>query len=708
MSAELALTKDAFVQIAKLESRVQKKVFDLVDKFRENPKSSALHYEPISDFKDDRARSVRVDQGYRAIIVSPRTGNRHLLVWVDNHDDAYRWARNKTFDVHPVTGSLQIVDATAAAAAVGTASGPPSTVARATFEGLFGHLADAELIDLGVPEPLIPSVRRVGDEKSLQRLAPHLPDEAAQALEWVGLLGGTVGDAKEFVLARPPPVSTEDFGPATETPEAQQRFVTIASGGDLQKMLQGPLALWRVFLHPDQRRLVDGSFNGSMRVLGGAGTGKTVVAMHRARHLADKVFTKPDEHILFTTFSKSLAQDVKLNLKTLYGGDVPARIEVTNLHSWAARFLKREGVEVGIVSDSEARSAWDDVVNRNGTDRFTKAFVVAEWNEVVQAQGIRSNEAYLRATRRGRGGPRLVKKDREFLWTLFESYRAVLDERHKVEFIDTIRLANERLKSRPGRLPYAAVVVDEAQDFGREDLKLIRALVPPGPNDLFFVGDAHQRIFALPVTMKDCGIEIRGRSRKLRVNYRTTHEIRRWATAVLEGVAVDDLDGNRDEMKGYTSVLNGPEPEVAWASSQKEEVAGLVRRVQELAAHDKGGGEGICIIASLGRLLDDVYAPALQDAGISTVRIDNSDELRAGPGVRLCTMHRAKGLEFQHVFVAGLGDDRFPRPTEEGLDDDPVATAHHDARQRSLLFVAATRARETLTISGWGTKRMPQ
>ena len=703
LEVELAVTKDAFVQLSKLELKVQRKVFELVDKFQHNPTSPGLNYEKLPGFADDRVRSLRVDQGWRAILVSPKRGNRHLLVWVDKHDEAYNWARHKRFDVHPRTGVLQIVDAEAAAAAVEQASSSSTTSNTGGNLALYAQWGDDDLMLLGVPAPLIPSVRTIMDVAGLHQLQPHLPEEVGFGLELLAD-GASLDAAREFS----PPAKTpdlEDFGPAIDNDVAGQRFVTLTRTGELASMLDGPLALWRIFLEPGQRQSVKKNFNGPAKILGGAGTGKTVVAMHRAKHLIESVFPAADDRILFTTFSKALAIDVGANVSTLFLSEVPKRLEITHLHSWAARYLRSQGVDLHPASDAEQRQLWKTVLDTEGLGRFTQAFIVAEWNEVVQPQALRTRDAYLRASRRGRGGPRLNKADREALWTRFERYRAALDDKRLVEYVDVVRLARERLDllAEEGTpRPYRAVIVDETQDLGPEELRLVRALAPAGPNDLYLVGDAHQRLYAAPVSMSSCGVDVRGRSRKLKINYRTTHEIRQWAVAMLKGIPVDDLDGDVDDLRGYISRLSGPAPEVLWAKSASDEQAQVVGLVKDRMS--KGApAEGLCVIAPRNETLD-TYEAALTAAGVASVRVTGDGVPQDKGKVRLCTMHRAKGLEFLHVCVAGLGDDRFPRPIDAGLSDDPVAIAREQQVQRSLIFVAATRARETLTVSGWGVR----
>jgi hypothetical protein len=694
-TAELAVSKDLLRQLAQLPPKVLKKVFELVDGFEHDSKSAARHLEPIHQFRDKRARTARVGDDYRAIIVAPEQGNRYLLVYVDHHDEAMRWARNKVFNIHPVTGSLQVFDVEAATAAV------PAPSAKASAKEAFGQFADDQLVQLGVPEPLLPSVRRVRDDAGLMRLAPHLPEEASEALTWL-LAGDSFDEVKAVVSAsKKHKVDTADFGTALNDLNTQRRFVRIRSALELEEMFSRDVDEWRIFLHPDQRRIVTHDFaGGAARVLGGPGTGKTVVAMHRAKFLVDNFFKDTDDRVLFTTFSKSLAQDIKRNLRKLCGGADHPRIEVTHLHSWSARWLREQGIGVRIANEEDRRQAWSDATGITGLGRFTLAFVKAEWDRVVQAQNVTDEVGYLRVSRKGCGGGLLKKTDRQFLWSVFSAYREQLQQKGSQEFVDVVRMARQKLET-SGAPPYRAVVVDETQDFGPEELKLLRALAPSGPNDLFLVGDSYQRIYAVPVRLSACGIDIVGRGKRLRVNYRTTHEIREYALQLFGSGQRDDLDGGLDSLRGYTSVLSGPDPQEEWFADEAAERKAMVAHVRRLSERAKPESLGV-----LAPTRAEVRAcvDTLRKAGVAALALDEKEELPDDPGVRVCTMHRAKGLEFHHVVVCGLGDDRFPRSIRPELADDDLAVEEQLAREKSLLLVACTRARETLLLSGWGKR----
>jgi superfamily I DNA/RNA helicase len=239
--------------------------------------------------------------------------------------------------------------------------------------------------------------------------------------------------------------------------------------------------------------------------------------------------------------------------------------------------------------------------------------------------------------------------------------------------------------------------VDESQDFHAEEWRLLRAMIPPGSNDLFLVGDAHQRIYGQKVALKACGINVQGRASRLRINYRTTEENRAWAMAMLEGVEIDDLDGEREDETGYKSLLTGPKPEVHHFETRPAELEYVGQRIKELVGSHPP--EHVCIVARSNKLLKDDYQPMLNSLSIPSTLLD---QRREGAGVRLATMHRVKGLEFPVVMLAGI-NARYMPLQRNPKDDDPIAASDHEARERSLLFVAATRARDLLIVTNWGT-----
>ncbi|GAB6905090.1 UvrD/REP helicase [Desulfosarcina cetonica] len=695
---KVAIASDFFTSFSKVPRKQQAKVLDFINKFRSDPMLPGINYERIVCAKDPNMRSVRIDQSYRGIVLKPESGNVYVLLWVDHHDEAYRWAENKTYQIHPETGSLQVIDV--------EAGDPSQVIAESQSDdgekGLFDDVRDRHLLKLGVPEQQLQVVRGVRDESDLDRLAGQIPQEAYESLFFIAS-GYSLEDVFQEIEASEAkkPVDTEDFGAALENPDSRRRFYVVEDDLELAAMLNAPLEKWRVFLHPSQQKLVERSWNGPVRVLGGAGTGKTVAAIHRAKWLAQHLFNDENDRILFTTFTRNLAADIQDNLSKICSKDVLRRIEVANLDRWVATFLRRNGYEYEIDYGNRTDQLWKQAVDMapDGLN-LEPSFYREEWERVVQPQAISSANEYMQASRIGRG-IRLNRKARKSVWSVFEEYWALLNENGLREPADAMQDARLLLANKNEDLPYRAIVVDEAQDMGIQAFSLIRQMVPEGKNDLFIVGDAHQRIYRHKVVLGQCGINIVGRSRKLKINYRTTDETRAWAISLLKGLSIDDLDGGTDDQKGYKSLLHGVYPEVKIFSGFKEEVDFIADYLNTIKT-DTGVLNGICLVARTNNLLMQ-YQNSLKEKDIDVYMVKRSEaEDRQAPGVRLGTMHRVKGLEFDHVIIAGVNDGIIPLESIGARSSDPTVKVDSEISERALLYVSATRAKKAVVVTAFG------
>jgi hypothetical protein len=699
---QIALSKEFLEAYSRLPARVQKKTREFTEKLRRDPTARGLNLERIVEAVDDKLRSVRIDQEYRAVVVQPPKGDVYLCVWVDHHDEAYRWARNKRFEVNPTLGSFQLFEVTEPAA---PAEVPPGGARKkresAAPAGLFDSSDDEDLLLAGIPAPLLAAVRAVASDADLDKLAPHLPADGAEMLYLLAAgysFTEAIEEAERSRSAKPK-VDVQDFSAALAHPQSQQTFKVVETERELVEMLDAPLEQWRIFLHPSQRKLVEMHANGPVRVLGGAGTGKTVVLMHRAKHLATRVFAGPDDRILVTTYSKNLALDLRMNLKNLCG-DAYERLEVANIHSWAVELMRKHGHAFRPILDTESQRLMTAAVDETAGAELPVGFYLDEWKHVVQPQEVTDRDAYLTARRVGRG-TRLSRQQRAEVWRVFVRYRERLAEEGVVEWADIIRETRLFIEKQRIQLPYRAVVADEVQDFTPGDLRLLRVIAPQGPDTLFLVGDGHQRIYVQPTRLGACGIDIRGRARRLKLNYRTTEEIRNRAVAILEGCELDDLDGGRDNLKGYFSLRHGSKPVVQMFPKETQEAEAVARQVKEWLRDTPA--EAICLAARTRALVRDRYQTILQAAGIATVIVEKDPESEAKrPGVRLATMHRMKGLEFRRVLLAGVQEGTVPLTVAEAGDD--AAASDFELRERCLLYVAATRARDELVVTGYGRR----
>lgn len=695
--------------LRKLPDRVALKFMDMMTRYMSDPSANGLNLETVEGAKDHSIKSLRVDQGYRAIAFE--VGRDIMFVHVNEHDKAYRWAAGRRVKLDPETNRVRIIEEVEVV---------PELVAAVAATRLFEGVPNARLRTLGVPEeelaavylvPTIDDLEAAEDRfdpltyQILYAVAAGYEDEEIRSLTGIG--GDTEAEAQ---------VSATEltFGQMIETEQSRQTIFIPDSEAELRRVFEEGLEGWRIFLHPEQRKIAYRDYNGPTLVRGGAGTGKTVVAMHRAKHLADQIEKIPDragQRVLLTTFTTSLAHDIEANLRTLCPAHLdarPPRIEVINLDRWVSQFLKRKSFAREVAFFGEARDRLDQIWREVFDDHelpegLSEAFVRAEWSQIIQAKGLVDQKAYLKASRAGRGTP-LDRKKRAALWDIFADYRARLISERLAEPDDAYREATEILSAEAPNLPYSAVIVDEAQDMGEQAFRLIRAIVPENlsgdKNSLFIVGDAHQRIYGRRAAMSACGINVRGRSKRLRLNYRTTQEIRAWAVSILEGVNVDDLDEGTDSLRGYISLMRGVAPELVGCRSEAEELDGLVAWVRSLPTDQIRLAEIGVLCAR--RVDTDRVQGALRAAGIETVILQSGADDRSIPGVRITTMHRAKGLEFFAVAIPFMADAAFPPSVALKSAVDAADRADIVDQYRSLLHVAATRAKKALRVSWSG------
>lgn len=691
LTPKIAMSDDFLKSFAAVPRDQQQAVLTFVAKFRQNPTATGINYERIHDAGDPNMRSVRVNDNIRGIVLKPDVGNVYCLLWVDRHDDAYQWARRHRVAIHPDVGSIQIY----AVEVAGPSAAPTVPAAVAAASGLFADLKDREIRRLGVPDEMLSAVRLITSDQELEDLEKQLPDEAFEALFMFA-----AGESYEKIVAdqtAPETVDPVDFVAALERDATKRHFVVLTDDSDLEALLAAPLERWRVFLHPSQRKLVERDWAGPAKVTGGAGTGKTVVAMHRAARLARQFSALPGKPVVFTTFTKTLADDIQQHLELLCTPQELEKILVVNLDQWASTVLRRFGYKPELLYDESARrNYWQAaMVAMPASADLSQHFMRAEYERVVLPQGCETVEDYMRASRVGRGG-QLGRAIRKSIWPVFAEYRALLHAANLREPEEAFRDARRLLATQATELGIRAMVIDEAQDISPAAFELIRGAVPPAANDLFIVGDAHQRIYRHKVVLSRVGIEVRGRSRSLKVNYRTTDEIRSWACAQLEGCSIDDLDGNLETLRGYRSLTHGDKPDTIESKSHQEDLNHIMS-ILKLLSSDSIEPRQVCIAARTNDDVD-VITEGLKRAGMPTLRLERatSDDPTV-PGVRIATMHRIKGLEFEVVIIAAYKGsakyaEMFARDEDAGVSDET------EMAERSLLHVAATRAKRHLFV----------
>ena len=656
--------------LSRLNGDEQKAVKTTAFDLQLNPAHPSLQFHRLDKPRDPRFWSIRVSLDVRMIV--HRTENSLLLCYVGHHDQAYSWAERRKLETHPKTGAAQLVEIRETVQEIVI---PKYVEVTQKKPALFAHTSDSELLGYGVPPEWLADVR-AADEDSLLLVADHLPAEAAEAL--LDLATGTKPQTP--VQA---PVGIDPF----THPDAQRRFRTLNNPEELKQALEAPWEKWVIFLHPAQRKFVERDFSGPARVSGSAGTGKTIVALHRAAFLANKGAGQP---VLLTTFSPALANALRGKLHLL---DSTGRVQVEPLESLARRFYEQRFGPPRLASGEEISSLLRESASNIDLGRMKPSLVRGEWEQVVDPRQLGTWEEYRDVSRLGRK-TRLPEKSRAVLWAVFEKVRSALESRGLLTLAGLYYRTAQAI-AESGEQPFSAIVVDEAQDVSIPQLRLLAALGGNRRNSLFFAGDLGQRIFQQPFSWKELGVEIRGRSATLKINYRTSHQIRRQADRLL-GPEVSDVDGNVEDRKGTISVFNGAPPVVEIAKTADAESASVETWLKSRIA-DGLRPEEIAIFVRSEKELPRAQKP-LQAVKLNAKLLDEDMQSEAGR-VSVGTMHAAKGLEFRAVAAVACDGDVIPsRERIESLTDDADLEEVYNT-ERHLLYVACTRARDYLLVT---------
>ena len=643
-----------------------------------NPASPGLSFHKLDRAKDKNFWSVQVNADIRLIV--HKTEGSLMLCYVNHHDKAYDWAERRRLETHPTTGAAQLVEIRETVKEVVVPVYVQQELPAPPKPRLFADKPDEELLGYGVPAEWLNDVRQA-NEDSLLLLADRLPGEAAEAL-----LELATGGKPRVVQSATPVTNPFDH------PDAQRRFRVMTNVEELQRALDFPWEKWTVFLHPEQRQWVERDYTGPARVSGSAGTGKTIVALHRAVHLAR---TCPDARVLLTTFSDTLASALHTKLKRLVGSEprLAERIDVHSLSALGLRLYKSHCGPANLASREVMRELLGEASKAVGGHKFSLQFLLTEWEQVVDAWQLETWESYRDVARLGRK-TRLPEAQRAVLWSIFERVRGELKERGLVTQAAVFTALASAL-ARSKNLPFDFAVVDEAQDISVSQLRFLAALGGDRPNALFFAGDLGQRIFQQPFSWRSLGVDIRGRSRNLRVNYRTSHQIRLQADRLL-GPEATDVDGNSEDRSDTVSVFNGPLPVIRVLKTKNEEIKSVGTW---LADQSKAGvllHEFGVFVRSAGQL--DRAQAAVKESGLPFKILDEHVETTSGH-VSISTMHLAKGLEFRAVAVMACDDEIIPLQERiETVGDDADLQEVYDT-ERHLLYVACTRARDHLLVT---------
>lgn len=651
-----------------------------VYEFQVNPASPGLKFHRVEGARDPGFWSARVNSDLRLII--HRAGESNVVCYVGHHDDAYRWAERRKIEVHPQTGAAQLVVFDERVEEVVKRVVRTVQEAPPAFAG-----ADAGYLrSLGVPAELVQRVMQVRRDQ-LEMLIDVLPEEAMERL-------------LDLADGRPVSVPIPTGGPDPfRHPDAARRFRVVDSADEVRQALEAGWHKWIVFLHPDQRALASKSWSGPLKVGGAAGTGKTVVALHRARYLLS---ADSEAQVLLTTYSRTLAARLEQHARLLIpeGSSDDRRLSVVNIHRLARDlWTELRGTSPRIADDRAVQAAVERAIGTSAVCGFTPAFVRSEWAAVIDPLDLRSRDGWLSAPRAGRGTA-LTRKQREALWPVLDGIRHSLATAGLLTWDQLFNGVADLVAQHPGTR-YDHVVADEVQDFGFSGLRLLRALVTPGRDDLFLAGDDGQTIFRGRSALAQAGIDIRGRSPRLKVNYRTTGQIQRYADRILAPTLVT-AEGE-PQGRATVAILAGPQPDLRGCIDEAGEVQALEAWARGLVMEGFRHRD-IAFFARTEAVLDRARK-ALTAAGLAWAELRDEEALDE-ERVSLGTMHRAKGLEFRAVAVVGCEEAFLPLPAALKDATDALEREETVDRERRLYYVACTRARERLFVT-WTGKRSP-
>lgn len=723
--AELIMSKQ-YAKDLELDGSIQGQAFSFLTKLMKDHRTPGLHIEPIKGSVDPRVRTGRVTQNYRAVMFLLDEENEEptfLLAGIKKHDVANKLAERIILRYQ---GKKKTPVVTVLPETRQPTPNPITPTGSGGWASPFASLNRDDVIEgLNLDPQVFDALRSASSEDAM--LAVLLEQNGFQQEALFALADGAtltdVIDSLDLAPSADDVIASEGVR-AFDQPAAQMDFVRVTNDDELAEVLGGSFASWRIFLHPDQRRYAyKDSFAGPFRLSGGAGTGKTVVALHRARHLAK---LNPDARIILTTYTTTLAESLLRSFEEL-DPDIPLApglgdrgVLIVGIDKLAQAALRKaghdamataaphlaqvDGARIQALPDDADRQTWQRAIHDAGaglpTHLKSDAFMSSEYRAVILAAGITTRDQYLTVPRQGRV-TRLNRAERSAVWAAVENYREQLGHQEAATFAEIAAIAGTALVISRQDGVADHVVIDEAQDLHVGHWRLLRAMVKEGPNDLFICEDSHQRIYGEKVVLGRLDITIRGRSRRLTLNYRTTRENLAYAVRILEGAGVTDIEGEAEETKGYRSVLTGPRPRFVSTDAAKDEVEAIATTLHGWTSAENAEADSFGVLVR-DAVTRDRIAKGLAQRGVKTQVIKGPDRPVAGVP-QILTMHRAKGLEFRRVILAGLNASAFST-TPRGAANLPAEEREDAAqRERLLLYVAATRARDELVVTWSGT-----
>ena len=686
----LFLSDTCYEPLFALPKKIQTKVVNFQRKFRECTTANGMHLEPIAQFNDASMRTARIDDNYRAVI--GLIDDNAYLLFVGTHENAYNWGIRKKLVWNDHTQACQLVTVHQISETVVKTEESES---KETYP--YDNVLEEQWLKIGVPEELIAQVKLIKSLDDLELLEEYLPTDAFENI--YNLLDG---ENIDDIIAEIEDGQAKENEDQLLSNNNKRRFVELTDDDALQRILDNDMDKWQLFLHPSQQKLVDADYKGTMKVSGGAGTGKTVAALHRLKHLSGN----PEAKILFTTYTRTLRENLEELVKKM--GINRSRCTLSNIDQvlieTARQYNIKDGYKILDYSgDEESLKLWREVLETEVTE-FDEKFLYDEYIDVIVYFGNTDVKSYMMQQRVGRTKA-LSRKQRIEIWKLVEKYIELKQERRVVDRLELFNETTRYLNDNNIR-PYTNVIADEFQDFSNPELKFLRALVAEGRNDLFLTGDPMQRIYSgRKINFGAAGINVRGvRSRRLKINYRTTEPIKKVAVSVIKGITFEDMDGGTESMNGYVSLIHGGEkPIYKIVGNATDEVTQTAEWVNE-CINNQINANDICIAAPSMGLMKELQS-YLHTNGIAYKVLKGTSKQGASNGISLCTLHSLKGLEFKVVVLIGINERNIPSKVTEGYPFtgmDALDKKEFLSSKRSLLYVAITRARQLVYMVGYG------
>ncbi len=691
---QVFLTDNLFDSLQSLPNKDLGRVFKTIQQIKKDPSNPGLKLHRIIESPDDHFWTVRVSNDARIVLYKKE--NLILICHADKHDEAYEWAKRRKVSGDAKSNSAKIVSLDEYE--IQKRKKPPflkqnndevvedQKIKEVTEEPelLFKDHKDEELLNIGFDAQEVSLIRSIFSEEDLYSLEPSFSE-----IKFDKLLS--------LYLDIEP--QTEQYDSFEDEEETQNELIEFTDSEDIKSALSQPWEQWLIFLSYAQRRLVKANFKGSSKVFGSAGTGKTVVALHRVKFLIEN--QKIDKVALFT-FSRVLTQDLKTKADLLLGesSDSRSKLHIDYLEGEASRIFNNQyGKRFKLTGDYTTHNTLKSIYEKLELQNdFTLEFIISEYENVIGPWNLYEYKDYKNFQRKGRGTP-LSTSQREKLSKCYTLLKKQLEDEGKISIFDLYHMASDILSKTSEK--YKSIVIDEAQDLGPHMLRFVRALTDKKHNDIMFCGDTGQSLYYRNHSWLQHGIDIRGKSSNLYINYRTSKQIKDYADVLNEDIL--ELTDSQVENRKSISTFSGPKPEIKSFDNQIDEVDGLVKWIKSKINQGIDLHEMIILSREVSGLKP--FSKKLKENNISCWELDASSNFIYNE-VGLATVRRVKGLEYRCVAIVNCNEDQFPSEKELAKIGDISDEDDFLIREINLLYVAMTRARDNLYISHTGPSSM--